>query len=194
MYRIVGIDPGLQCTGVCIFSSEKGSRIFSVKRGKKDGSDFDRQKSIVREIGKTLRRNDLLVFEDFGDVGRFRPSGKYVERVELAGMMKYVFETVTRLPYIIVRPSHLKSFIAGRSDTPKEVVKNAVEQRWGITVSNHDEADAVSLALIGWALINGLEAEKMKGKKAVFEKIKNWRSNPACLHRINFVQPIALAK
>lgn len=183
MRRIVGIDPGFQNTGVCGFRGITATP-FSVKTTPKMGSDYQRIGFVVRSIAKVLEEGDVVVFEDFGDGGRFQPSGKFVERVEMTGMMKYIYPKITKLPFILVRPSHLKSFIAGKSDSHKDVVKNAVEHRWGYPTANFDEADATALAIIGAALVNG--NQDLKGRHVVVKKIREWKQNKAAFHVIGF--------
>lgn len=182
MSRIVGVDPSLGRTGVGLL--EDGEvRALSIRTTKKDGSDYDRQRKIARELVRHLSPGDLVVFEDFGAGGRFQPSGKFVERLELVGMMKYVCPLRTRRLFLEVRPSHLKSFVAGKAAASKETVMTAVRLRWGCEVDNQDEADATALALVGAAVVNG-NAHDLYGKRKVLEKIKGWKSNQKALNNL----------
>lgn len=179
MPRIVGVDPSLSRTGVCIMNGEE-ARTDSIKTSKKDGCDYERQKKIVRELIGMLEAGDVVVFEDFGQGGRWQPSGKFVERIELAGMMKMFAQFKTKREFLEVRPSHLKSFVAGKATASKETVFTAVSRRWGIEVANQDEADAAALALIGRAVVSGCEQD-LYGKRNTLGKVECWKANKKAL-------------
>jgi hypothetical protein len=158
---------------------------LSFKTNKKMGPDFKRQKELIRMVGSCLKPGDVVVYEDFSG-GRWQPSGKFIERIELLGMMKLVFQRKTGLPYLVCRPNHIKMFVANKASASKDEVKVAVKNLWGCPVKNQDEADAAALAMVGAALVNGNVDLKGKREKAV-NSVLDYNGNHACLKAIKFL-------
>ena len=95
--RIVGIDLSLSRTGVCALEEKKDPLFISIKSDR-SANIFKRQKAIVTQVRGVLREDDIVVFQDFGVSEKTPPSGRFVERIELCGMLKLVAPTVTKLP------------------------------------------------------------------------------------------------
>jgi len=185
--RIIGIDPSLTRTGVAVLMDGQPPVPFSIVTSKKDGQDYERQKFIIKGVLPAVKKGSVIVYEDFADAGRFQVSSKLVERIELWGVMKMLFSIRARTPYLLVRPAHLKSFIFGRASAHKKEVRKALENRWGYDVKNFDEADAMALAIIGKALLNGGEGfELSRSQKSVLRKVSAYETNPSTLRRLEF--------
>lgn len=186
--RIVGIDPSLRRTGVCVISDAGDVSVASLTTGNRDGVFF-RQRNMVSLVKQCLRADDVVVLEEFGVSARFAPSGRFVERIELCGMLKLIAPAITRLPWLHVPPALLKSFVAGKSGARKEEMTAAVRLEWGMPVANDDEGDAFGLARYAQAV---LSQETRFGKKlAAFEK---YGENRAHLARIRFSLNAVLKK
>lgn len=164
--RFVGIDPSLSRTGVAIIDNES-VELHSVKADAKY-SIYRKQRSLVKQIRELLKRNDIVIFEDFGVSARFAPSGRFCERIELLGMLELVCPAATTLPWLSVAPTMLKSFLTGKSSSHKSEVLAEVNSRWGVDASNDDEADAYGLAKFGQAMV--LDEEPHRKRKVKFEK------------------------
>ena len=158
--RIVGIDPSFTRTGVCIFEGENYS-FFSLSSDKRQNT-FARQKRILNDVCIKLKKYDIVTIEEFGVSARFSPSGKFCERIELCGMLKLCIPKITKLPWLSITPSMLKSFATGKSTSHKEDVLEAIERRWNIRPANNDEGDAFVLAQYTRAVIEDEATEKSK--------------------------------
>lgn len=123
-----------------------------------------------------------MVFEDFGISVRFTPSGRFVEHVEICGMLKLTLPTVTGLPWFSVPPNLLKSFVAGKASAKKTDVLAAVRERWRVKVNNDDEADAFGLARYAKAV---LEKEAQHLRK--IEKFLDFSGNRTAMTKIHFL-------
>lgn len=67
---------------------------------------------------------------------------------ELGGTVKIVlFER--GIDVLCVSPTSMKSAISGDGKAKKPQIQKALRDRYGIQVSQHDEADAVALMLLG---------------------------------------------
>ena len=164
--RVIGIDPSLRNTGLCIIDEDENICTYSL------GSPpswriFPRQRHIVHSIGEYLKKDDVVVFEDFGVSARFAPSGKFCERIELCGMLKFFCYNCTGVPWLSITPTALKSFIAGKSSAHKEEVFESVKNVWHVPASNDDEADAFGLARYGLAILKNESIYEKKIKKCI---------------------------
>ena len=178
--RIVGIDPSLSRTGVCIIAGDS-TTAYSVKAPNKLGM-FQRQRMLVDGVRQYLRLGDVVVFEDFGISARFAPSGRFCERIELCGMLKLVCPAVTKLPWLSLAPTMLKSFVTGKSGAHKAEMLEAVRTKWGVAVQNDDEADAFGLARYAQAMLN--QEPKYAKRQPKFEQ---YGMNREHLARIRFL-------
>ena len=150
--RIVGIDPSLQQTGVCILEAGQPPETLSI-RSKKQESVYRRQRQILSDVKDCLLIHDIVVLEDFGISARFAPSGCFCERLELLGMLKLMCPAVTHLPWLSMAPTMLKRFVTGKGTAHKDEVEMAVRVTWGVPVHNDDEADAYGLARYAQAVL-----------------------------------------
>lgn len=142
--RLIGIDPSFSRTGVCVIDGDAVT--FTSIKSDKSLSIFDRQKQLLRGCKQLLQKDDIVTFEDFSVSARFAPSGRFCERIELCGMLKLVCPMITKLPWLCITPSMLKSFATGHSTCHKEEVMKAITEKWGMVAANNDEADAYVLA------------------------------------------------
>lgn len=161
--RIVGIDPSFTRTGMCILEGENHS--FISISSDKHMNTFDRQKAILSGVCSNLKKYDIVTLEEFGVSARFAPSGKFCERIELCGMLKLVLPKMTRLPWLSITPSMLKSFATGKSTSHKDDVMKAIEQRWKVKPANNDDGDAFVLAKYTQSVIFDDAMEKNRIKK-----------------------------
>jgi len=153
--RIVGIDPSLSRTGVCVIDAEDASVTLHSITSKSSDDIFSRQKKAVHAVRALLCAGDVTVFEDFGVSARFAPSGRFCERIEMCGMLKLIAPLVTGLPWLTLSPPLLKGFATGRTSAHKREVIQAVLRDWGVSARNDDEADAFVLARYALAVLAG---------------------------------------
>jgi Holliday junction resolvasome RuvABC endonuclease subunit len=179
--RIVGVDPSLSRTGVCVYAGDVPTA-HSISASNRL-SIYERQLFMVSGVRSFLERGDAVVLEEFGVSVRFAPSGRFVERIEICGMLKFLIPFVTGLPWLSVPPTLLKSFVAGRGSARKEEVLERVRTQWGAAVLNDDEADAFGLAAYARAVLND---DQRYAKK--IEKFIAFSGNRAALAKIVFLR------
>ncbi|MDR1945990.1 MAG: hypothetical protein LBQ51_02330 [Desulfovibrio sp.] len=178
--RFVGIDPSLSRTGFCALSD--GVTVIRHKVTSVKNPVLDRQVEVVTAAREFVQKGDIVLLEDFGIAARFALSGRFVERIEICGMLKLVLPAICAVPLLVVPPTMLKSFVVGNGRADKEAMVKAVESKWGICVSCDDEADAFGLAALGRAFFNG---EKIK--TSVLSKFAVYGSNRRAINKIKFL-------
>lgn len=180
--RVVGIDPSLTSTGLAIIEPGSGKipYVTSVKTGRAGFSDFKRQKIMLQGVLNVLQPGDAVVMEDFGVSGMYAPSGKFAERLELCGMIKFFIPLMTGQPWLGVQPTQLKKFITNVGSAKKSEVRTAVETILQRPVANSDEADACALAYIGVATFFPEIAKTActQQQRKTVTKILLWGANP----------------
>lgn len=154
--RVLGIDPSLTSTGWAY-------RVGGILRTGRIETDslrgpwrlhyaVSRLEEIVREA-----RPDLVVYEDYAynrGNGKSRMTGTF-DMAELGGVYKRML-WYGGFDLVMVPPTSLKLFVTGkggvRGQTPKEkkqMVMSHLRSDFGLTVNQHDEADATGLMLLG---------------------------------------------
>lgn len=183
MARFVGLDPSFTNTGVCIIDGMK-VETFSIKTSAKE-SVFARQKKACVEVCKLLSRDDLIAIEDFGISARYAPSGRFVERIEMCGMLKLLMGAKTQVPWFSCAPDILKMFIAGKGSAKKAEMVESVRYVWDQDVKNDDEADAFALARLCQAAVT---SEDFQGKRRqAVDKFIVHGVNPQGLKLVSFL-------
>ncbi len=181
--RIVGIDLSLSRTGVCALEEKKDPLFISI-RSDRSANIFKRQKAIVKQIRGVLREDDIVVFEDFALSEKNAPSGKFIERIELCGMLKLVVPSVTNLPWLSALAPMMKSFIIGVGDATNDALVETIRTQWGANPSNDDEAGAFGLARYARSVLFNEEIHEKKNQKFVA-----YGQNFTHLTKIRFVMP-----
>ena len=75
------------------------------------------------------------------------------------------------LRLIVVPPVQLKIFATGSAHADKSIIVRAVSRRWGSEVANDDEADAVTLAMLGQAYL-GADLPLTKKQEELIGRIR----------------------
>jgi Holliday junction resolvasome, endonuclease subunit len=180
--RFIGVDPSFTRTGLSILNSEGGVELLTSIKTSAKKSTFERQREITETILSYVRGNDVVCLEDFGVSARFAPSGRFVERIEICGMLKLTLSARTGLPWVSIAPNMLKSFIAGKGSAKKEEVMASVRNVWKVDVGNDDEADAFALA--AYARTTYFEDPRYVRKT---DKFLEYGDNSFAMKRIRFL-------
>jgi Holliday junction resolvasome RuvABC endonuclease subunit len=178
--RYVGIDPSLSRTGLCIID-DAGIEARSLPTSRKL-SIYDRQLQIVKSAAAQIRAGDIVVLEEFGISARFAPSGRFVERIEICGMLKFLLPKVTGLPWFSVPPNLLKKFVTGKASSKKDEVISSVRDNWKVMVNNDDEADAFGLAAYARSVFTG-----DRKFLHLIAKFLQFESNQASFNKVSFL-------
>lgn len=99
---------------------------------------------IWEEIHKKFEKYqpDYVAIEDYA----YSPQGQKTQLGELAGVVKHHLFLMRVPPFTLVSPQTLKKFATGAGRCSKEEMVEAAQQHYP-KVANHDEADALFLAL-----------------------------------------------
>lgn len=167
MARIVGIDASLTGTGVVGL----GYGPKPVSRHIASGQMGVLRLIEIRDAVKRLIRDaDLVVLEgySFGSKGR-----AIFQTGELGGVLRVlIHEAGKRL--IEVAPTQVKKFACGSGGAKKENMILAVYKRWQVEFRFNDEADALTLAKIGQAILDteaGLETKLTLAQQEVVRAV-----------------------
>ena len=189
--RFVGVDLSLSRTGLCIIDENGGVVASSIKPNQGLGI-LDKQLSICRQIAHALQLDDIVCIEEFGVSSRFSPSGRFIERVEMIGMLKVLVPGKTAAPVFGCPVNRLKQFLAGKASAEKDAMLRAAQVQWGAPVKNHDEADAFGLAKIMQAAM--LDQPVVGKQRTALEEFKKYGMNSVFMRRARFVQGVAAEK
>lgn len=178
----VGIDMSLTRPGICIGTSSDNYSCISKKmpEGKKFPHPVFRYSHISDKIiasiidyskMKNLKNGVVIVMEDYA----YGASGHTFAIAENGGIFKYNlimagFPIHTSL--FLVSTGHLKMFVTGNGQSPKDIMIKEVYKKWGFDTSSNDEADAFSLWKIGMAL-NGRENTTIY-QEGILKKIREY--------------------
>jgi Holliday junction resolvasome RuvABC endonuclease subunit len=147
----------------------------------------ERQEFVVDSVHKMLFPYDILILEDFGVSSRFSPSGRFVERIEMCGMLKWACRDFS-FPWLSAQPNLIKSFATGKSSAHKADVLSSVIEVWKVNPGNHDQADAFVLAAIGRAYFDDSWARghvpAFLSRKPVLRRFEKYSDNAGCMNHI----------
>lgn len=148
--KIVGIDPSLTGTGMCVSKSYlAGShtetaliapKIFGVKR-----LIYIRNNILLWCEGATL-----VTIEGYA----YGKQNQAHQMGELGGVLRVAL-TEDGIPWVEVAPTAVKKFATGAGNANKEAVAVGVYKKWGREFPNNNEADAYVLMEIGRAFLGG---------------------------------------
>lgn len=148
--RIVSFDLSLTATGWCCSDEfvEWGTFTPPAKM-----RDIERIDWVARQCSEWARPADLVVMEDFA----FAANMAFAR--EIAGLSYMVRHLLWKreTPYVLVAPTTVKKFAAGKGNADKSLIIKAVFQRWNVDIDDNNAADAFVLAKIGESLIGKWE-------------------------------------
>jgi len=161
---LLGIDPSLTGTGVCILSSTTLMYVSTISSKTKG---IPRLLEIETAIQALLKDIDVVCIEGYG----FGARGRAVFSLgELGGIIRRQLY-LSGIPYYDVPPTVLKKFVTGKGNANKNVVLEQVFRKWGIgseTLKDDNQVDAYGLARLALATIDQTtltkyEKEAIKG-------------------------------
>lgn len=166
----MGIDPSLTSTGYAYWKNGKlvTGRITTDKlRGP------HRLFYVRLMVGKILDevQPSLVVYEDYAMGAR----GNTFHMGELGGVLKTLLWE-RGIDVLDIGPTMLKSIIALSGSAKKPDIVAALKTRFGINVTQHDEADAVGLMLVGEMRCGQRsvtsESKKSRSKSSRFDSVR----------------------
>lgn len=158
---MIGIDPSLNATGLAWVDTDG---TLSTHRIEVKSLRRTSRLVYVREaLRPYLEGKSLAVYEDYA----FGAKGSSVFQIgEMGGVLKTLCYDMG-LDVLLVPPSSLKMFIAGKGNADKDGVAAAIEDKYGMVFRNSDEADAFALLKLGQAYCD------KRIKRAYPEKVRD---------------------
>lgn len=144
----VGIDPGLNDTGIVAISDNGEHLVFNVGVPDKKGVSLVKR---LTEYGYQLR----MTFEQIGidkitHIGLEEPKASFAGRgVYVAYAFAIIVDMIINLfslEPVIYTPGAIKKFATGKGNCGKDLMILAVYKKWGVTLENHNAADAYAIA------------------------------------------------
>ena len=169
---VVGIDPSLTGTGIIVLRNGEPGKALTTKNEPKLGT-IERVRRIYEQINNVIENlSTCYVNAYIGDMRMIRwepPSLIVIEGFSYGSKGRGVFDiaylgwrireeleryrTEDDIPWLEVSPSHVKQFATGKGNANKEIVLQQVYKRWGVELTDNNQADAYVLAQIGRAYL-----------------------------------------
>lgn len=169
---VVGIDPSLTGTGIIVLRNGELGKALTTKNEPKLGT-IERVRRIYEQINNVIENlSTCYVNAYIGDKRMIRwepPSLIVIEGFSYGSKGRGVFDiaylgwrireeleryrTEDDIPWLEVSPSQVKQFATGKGNANKEIVLQQVYKRWGVELTDNNQADAYVLAQIGRAYL-----------------------------------------
>lgn len=173
---VVGIDPSLTSTGIVVLRNGELGKALTTKNEPKLGT-IERVRRIYEQINNVIENlSTCYVNAYIGDKRMIRwepPSLIVIEGFSYGSKGRGVFDiaylgwrireeleryrTEDDIPWLEVSPSQVKQFATGKGNANKEVVLQQVYKRWGVELTDNNQADAYVLAQIGRAYLGEVD-------------------------------------
>jgi crossover junction endodeoxyribonuclease RuvC len=177
MPYVIGIDPSLTATGLCVLSSDVSDWNISETVGEptRGANVYARLGRYIRicdrvrdSIGALLGQTSMVVIEGYSFASR---NSQAHTAGEFGGLLRYTAILQYGQQLVEVTPSQLKKYATGKGNATKDKVAVGVFKRWGFEGANDNETDAFVLAKIGAALL-GWEEPTNEAQRAVLATVR----------------------
>lgn len=165
MIKIVGIDPSLTGTAVCVAGQEPVR--FTSQPAEGTWGRIHRFSMLAAQAAKEVPNESLIMLEgySFGSKGR-----AVTDLAEYGGILRLLLKD-TGSAIVEVAPHLLKKFATGKGNSDKEALRAHAAKRWGVIHDSSDETDAFVLAQIGLCYSGQVEPES-QAQREVIETLK----------------------
>jgi len=149
---ILAIDPSLTATG---YAYRKNGEVYTGRIQPKKMASAERLDYILKTVRHIhqMCSPSLIVYEGYA-MG-VRGGGRLFDIGELGGVLKHYFWGAGG-DMLLVPPSSMKMFVAGKGNADKVAVAEAITEELGYVLPSEDESDAVGLLMVGEAFTDGL--------------------------------------
>jgi len=167
---IIGIDPSLTSTGICVMTENgqvlQSLALSSKHYGVKRLSDF---REMLGNLFYPYRKNGHELFIAIEGYS-FASNTQGIALGELGGMMRlYMYELGIKC--VEVPPTVVKKFATGKGNSDKIAMGVALQKQFGMEYPTSDQTDAHFLALIAMAYL-GLMPNLSKAREAIIADMK----------------------
>ena len=163
---VLGLDLSLTGTGWCVDHGSADETVFgTLNPGKREG--MERFNYIIQESLDLVRFDPAFVVVEGLSFASNHPSAK-----ERAGLFYALSWQLWLSDYRVqvVAPTQLKKFVTDSGKGEKSMMLREVYKRWHLEAANDNEDDAIGLAMIGRALLEG--GDLSKAQREVIEAIE----------------------
>lgn len=146
--RVVGVDLSLTGTGIVIIDSRCAPGLHTFGSTGKRADDLPTRSYRLRTIANHVMTHahdaDLVMLEGPAIT---RQGGSNWDR---AGLWWLVVDNLDTRKIVVIPPTQVKSFAAGKGNADKAAVAVGMARLWGdVTAANDNEWDALALATMG---------------------------------------------
>ena len=131
-----------------VYTSSGGHPLRAATIQTKDLRGYWRWVRIVDVVEEWAQFADLVVIEGYSFGSRLSHAHSLGE---IGGIVRYRLGQMEKR-YIDVPPTQLKKFATGKASADKNIVLLEVYKRYGVSLADDNQADALVLAMIGRAL------------------------------------------
>lgn len=165
---ILGIDPSLTSTGICVMNGETGEvgetmAIHSTHTGAERLVNF--RQEIVNLI--SMRSNIHAFIEGYA----FGANNQREALGELGGVLRLTLYDAG-IPMVIIQPTMLKKFATGKGTADKVAMGVQLMKEFGLSYPTTDQTDAFWLSQFGRGYLGLVDDLRVYQKESI-EAIKN---------------------
>lgn len=143
---ILALDLSLRQTGYAIIDNDKIIK-SSVIKSPINLRGVQRLDFILKEIIELLNDIEVVAIEDYA----YSAYGSMTKLAELCGVIKYYLYKMEK-PFLLISSTALKKFVIGKGNAPKAAMMPAIFKKYKIETKSTDEADAIGLAKLAYAV------------------------------------------
>ena len=164
---IIGIDPSLTSTGICVMDGETGE-IGETIAIQPNNTGPERLASFRQEITNliAMRSNMHAFIEGYA----FGANNQREALGELGGILRLALYDAG-IPIVVIPPTILKKFATGRGTADKVAMAVQLMKEFGISYPTTDQTDAHWLCCLGRAY-HGLIPNLTKARESIIVDIK----------------------
>lgn len=160
---VIGIDPSLTATGVCLLQHGK-AQLITINSF--PGDDLARITEIAEAVGDLLFGTPKPIAACIEGLSHGSHNGKAAERASLHYFIRAKCRSYS-IPVYVVAPASLKKFITGGGKAEKSTIVREVYKRWGIEANDDNQADAAGLAYVAAAIVGEYEPANTAQREVV---------------------------
>jgi len=159
MRTVAGLDLSLKLTGLVVLDVDTGT-LIDCRSIKPKGKGLWRCRWLRNHLIGAMDKHRPVKIAIEGYAYGMRGQGVY-QLGELGGIVRLgLMEAGVSI--MDVPPATLKKFVTGKGNAKKELMMLAVYKRWGVSCSEHDEADAYGLAQLARATVTDVKLAKFQ--------------------------------
>lgn len=144
---ILSLDLSLRQTGYAIIEDDK-IIVSSVIKSPINLRGVQRLDFILKKITELLSdKIEFVVIEDYA----YSAYGSITNLAELSGVIKYYLYKIEK-PFFLIASTALKKFVIGKGNAPKAAMMPVIFKKYKIETKTTDEADAIGLAKLAYAI------------------------------------------